>query len=499
MSAPLTSAEVIALTKDHNYGTWRKQKLWNPGHLVSADGCYFTDGNGKRFLDFASQLICMNLGHNNPAVIKAIQDQAATLAYAAPFYATTARAELSKLLLEVLPEGLTKFFFTTSGTDANEAAFKIARMYTGKTKIITRYRSYHGSTSTSIAATGDPRRWPIEPGGKGGGVIFSPEVNCYNCPIKHTYPGCGIACADYLEHMIANEGDVAAVIMEPVVGTNGVLVPPPEYFPKIRRICDDHGVLLIADEVMTGWGRTGKWFAVDHWGVKPDILTTAKGITSAYVPLGLCATTQKIADHFIDNYFAHGHTYEAHPITLGPAVATIHEMQRLDLVARSARVGHLPRRKTHRPQAQTPLHRRRPRPRPLLGGRTRQRPEEEEPLQLLAGQARRQAHGHRPGRRKDGSQRRRRHVMDEPLRLRAPTHRRQSPDRRSRRRIRRSPHPRRRPPQHRSPRPPNRPVETSLCDCATVRQALEVSRCAFRLWCTSCREDPLQVPSPLLA
>ena len=339
MSAPLTSAEVIALTKDHNYGTWRKQKLWNPGHLVSADGCYFTDGNGKRFLDFASQLICMNLGHNNPAVIKAIQDQAATLAYAAPFYATTARAELSKLLLDVLPEGLTKFFFTTSGTDANEAAFKIARMYTGKTKIITRYRSYHGSTSTSIAATGDPRRWPIEPGGKGGGVIFSPEVNCYNCPIKHTYPGCGIACADYLEHMIANEGDVAAVIMEPVVGTNGVLVPPPEYFPKIRRICDDHGVLLIADEVMTGWGRTGKWFAVDHWGVKPDILTTAKGITSAYVPLGLCATTQKIADHFIDNYFAHGHTYEAHPMTLGPAVATIHEMQRLNLVERSAEMG----------------------------------------------------------------------------------------------------------------------------------------------------------------
>ena len=339
MSAPLTSAEVIALTKDHNYGTWRKQKLWNPGHLVSADGCYFTDGNGKRFLDFASQLICMNLGHNNPAVIKAIQDQAATLAYAAPFYATTARAELSKLLLDVLPEGLTKFFFTTSGTDANEAAFKIARMYTGKTKIISRYRSYHGSTSTSVAATGDPRRWPIEPGGKGSGVIFSPEVNCYNCPIKHTYPGCGIACADYLEHMIANEGDVAAVIMEPVVGTNGVLVPPPEYFPKIRRICDDHGVLLIADEVMTGWGRTGKWFAVDHWGVKPDILTTAKGITSAYVPLGLCATTQKIADHFIDNYFAHGHTYEAHPITLGPAVATIHEMQRLNLVERSAEMG----------------------------------------------------------------------------------------------------------------------------------------------------------------
>jgi len=339
MSAPLTSSEVVDLTRQHNYGTWRKQKAWNPIHVASADGCYFTDGNGKRYLDFASQLICMNLGHNNAAVIQSIQDQAASLAYAAPFYATTARAELSKLLTEVLPEGLTKFFFTTSGTDANEAAFKIARMYTGKTKIIARYRSYHGSTGNSIAATGDPRRWPMEPGGKGHGVIFSPEVNCYKCPIKHTYPGCGIACADYLEHMIANEGDVAAVLVEPVVGTNGVLIPPPEYFPRLRRICDDHNVLLIDDEVMSGWGRTGKWFAIDHWGIKPDILTTAKGITSAYVPLGLCATTGKIASFFDDHYFAHGQTYEAHPITLGPAVATIHEMQRLNLIERSNEMG----------------------------------------------------------------------------------------------------------------------------------------------------------------
>ena len=339
MSNALTSPEVIALTKQHNYGTWRKQKGWNPTHLVSADRCYFTDGNGRRFLDFSSQLMCMNLGHNNPAVVKAIQDQAATLAYAAPFYATTARAELSKLLLEVLPEGLTKFFFATSGTEANEAAFKIARMYTGKTKIIARYRSYHGSTSGAIAATGDPRRWEMEPAGKGQGVIFSPEVNCYKCPIRHTYPGCGIACADYLEHMIVNESDVAAVLVEPVVGTNGVLIPPAEYFPKLRKICDDHGVLLIADEVMSGWGRTGKWFAVDNWGVRPDILTTAKGITSAYVPLGLCATSTRIAEYFDDHYFAHGHTYEAHPMTLGPAVATIHEMQRLGLVERANEMG----------------------------------------------------------------------------------------------------------------------------------------------------------------
>ena len=337
--ASMTTQEVVEWTKKLNYGTWRYQKSWNPMHIVDAEGCYFTDANGKRYLDFSAQLMCSNLGHKNAAVIQAIADQAKKLAYIMPSYATDTRVELSRLLLDVLPQGLTKFFFTTSGTEANEAAFKIARMYTGKTKIIARYRSYHGSTMASIAATGDPRRWAMEPGGKGQGFLFAPEVNCYKCPIRHTYPECNIACADYLEHMIENESDVAAVIVEPVVGTNGVLVPPKEYFPKLREICDRRGVLLIADEVMSGWGRTGEWFAVDNWNVKPDILVTAKGITSAYVPLGLCATTGKIAEYFEDHFFAHGHTYEAHPITLAPAVAAIHEMQRLDLVNRAKEVG----------------------------------------------------------------------------------------------------------------------------------------------------------------
>jgi taurine---2-oxoglutarate transaminase len=191
----------------------------------------------------------------------------------------------------------------------------------------------------SIAATGDPRRWPAEPSAKGQNVIFAPEVNCYMCPIGHTYPSCNVACVDYVEHMILNDSDVAAVLVEPVVGTNGVLIPPAEYFPRLRRICSDHGVLLIADEVMTGWGRTGKWFAMEHWDVTPDILVTAKGITSAYMPLGLCATTGKIASYFDDHFFAHGHTYEAHPMTLAPAIATIREMQRLNLVSRAAEVG----------------------------------------------------------------------------------------------------------------------------------------------------------------
>jgi len=332
----LSSEEISNLTRQTNYGTWRFQKTWKPLTITDADGCWITDGAGKRYLDFSSQLMCVNLGHKNPAVVEAIGRQARELAYVAPGYATDARAKLSAKLLEVLPAGLEKFFFATSGTEANEAAFKIARMFTGKNKIISRYRSYHGSTAGSIAATGDPRRWAMEPAGKIHNVVFAPETNCYKCPIRHTYPGCNVACVDYIEHMIDNESDVAAIILEPVVGTNGVLIPPAEYFPRLRQICDRHGVLMIDDEVMAGWGRTGKWFAVDHWGVKPDILVTAKGITSAYVPLGLCATTKKIADYFEDHYFSHGHTYEAHPITLGPAVTTIEEMQRLKLVDRAA-------------------------------------------------------------------------------------------------------------------------------------------------------------------
>jgi taurine--2-oxoglutarate transaminase len=358
MSIPTTetlfSAQIKELTTRYTYGTWRQQKGWAPIHVVDAEDCHFVDSDGKRYLDFSAQLMCVTLGHKNGAVVRAIQEQAEKLAYIGPGYATEVRAQLSQLLTEVLPQGLNKFFFTTSGTEANEAAFKIARMVTGKTKIISRYRSYHGSTMGSIAATGDPRRWAMEPTGKIPGVIFAPEVNCYKCPILHTYPACGIACVEYVEHMIENESDVAAVIVEPVVGTNGVLVPPKEYMPRLRQICDKHSVLLIADEVMTGWCRTGKWFAVDHWNVVPDILTTAKGITNAAIPLGLCATTGKVASYFDDHFFSHGHTYEAHPLTLAPAIAAIHEMQRLRLNERASEVGAYLGQKLH---ALKPRHR----------------------------------------------------------------------------------------------------------------------------------------------
>ena len=339
MTEQLSTSQIRELTSKYTYGTWRRQKGWSPLPIVDAEDCYFVDSDGKRYLDFSAQLMCVTLGHKNRAVVEAIAEQARKLAFIGPGFATEVRAELAKLLLEVLPPGLDKFFFATSGTEANEAAFKIARMFTGKTKIISRYRSYHGSTMGSVAATGDPRRWAMEPASKIPGVIFAPEVNCYKCPIGHTYPGCDIACVQYIEHMIANESDVAAVIVEPVVGTNGVLVPPKEYMPRLRKICDANGVLLIADEVMSGWCRTGKWFAMDHWNVIPDILTTAKGITNAAIPLGLCATSSKIASYFDEHFFSHGHTYEAHPLTLAPAIASINEMKRLNLAQRATEVG----------------------------------------------------------------------------------------------------------------------------------------------------------------
>lgn len=323
----------------HTYGTWRAQRGWKPLHVKGAKDCWFWDASGKRYLDLSAQLMCSNLGHQNEAVVEAICRQARDLAFISPGFACDVRAELATKLLEVVPAGLDKFFFSTSGTEANEAAIKIARMYTGKSKIIARYSSYHGSTAGALAATGDFRRWFGGIAGVIPGVLHAPETNCFRCPIGHTFPGCGLACADYIAHMIDNESDVAAVILEPIVGTNGILVPPADYLPKLFEIARKRGVLIIADEVMSGWGRVGEWFAVNHFGVTPDILCTAKGITSAMVPLGLVATSRPIADFFEDNFFAHGHTYEAHPLTLGPAIAAIGEYQRLNLIERARTQG----------------------------------------------------------------------------------------------------------------------------------------------------------------
>lgn len=331
--------DVSAIIAKHTYGTWRAQRGWKPLHVARAQDCWFWDASGKQYLDLSGQLMCSNLGHQNAAVVEAICKQARDLAFIGPGFACDVRAELALKLLGVMPAGLDKFFFATSGTEANETAFKMARMVTGRSKIIARYSSYHGSTAGSLAATGDFRRWFAGLQGIIPGVLHGPEANCYRCPLKHSYPGCGIACADYLAHMIDNDSDVAAVVVEPIVGTNGVLIPPAEYLPKLAALCKARGVLLIADEVMSGWGRVGEWFAVDHFGVVPDILVTAKGVTSAMAPLGVVATSRAVADHFEDNFFAHGHTYEAHPLTLAPAIAAIDEYRRLDLLNRAKQRG----------------------------------------------------------------------------------------------------------------------------------------------------------------
>ena len=321
--------------KETNYVTWRAQAGWDPLVIDRAEGSTFWDTSGKPYLDFASQLVVTNLGHGNRAVIDALVHQATQLPYAAPSFATRARGELSAALDGVLPERLRRYFFSTSGTEANEAALKIARLVTRRPKVIARPRGYHGATAGSISVTGDLRRGPIEGLGTVPGTVLAPDCYCYRCPFGLEYPSCNVACADYVDEQIQREGNVAAMIVEPIVGTNGVIVPVPEYLPKIREITRRHGVLLIADEVMTGWGRTGAWFAVKHWDVAPDILTTAKGITGGYVPLGLTATTPEIHDEFQDRYFPHGHTYEAHPLTLAPAVAAIAEYRRLGLIEKS--------------------------------------------------------------------------------------------------------------------------------------------------------------------
>ncbi len=335
----MDAEEVRRVVRETNYVTWRRQGGWEPLVVTRAEGSRFWDSSGKEYLDLSSQLIATNLGHGNARVAEAIASQARTLAYAAPSFATEARGELSRSLLEVLPNGLNRFFFSTSGTEANEAALKIARAVTHRSKVLSRHRSYHGATAASISVTGDLRRKAIEHLQKVPGTVFAPDCYCYRCPFGLTYPSCRVACADYVDLQLEREGDVAAMIVEPVVGTNGVIVPVPEYLPRLREITRKHDVLLIADEVMSGWGRVGEWFAVDHWNVVPDLLTTAKGITGAQIPLGLTATTKAVHDAFRDTYFPHGHTYEAHPLTLAPAVVAIDEYRRLGLIEKSRKDG----------------------------------------------------------------------------------------------------------------------------------------------------------------
>ncbi|MDX6503876.1 MAG: taurine---2-oxoglutarate transaminase, partial [Gaiellaceae bacterium] len=303
------------------------------------EGRYFWDYEGKRYLDFASQLVNVSIGHQHPRIVAAIKEQADRLCTIGPQMATESRSTLARLIAEVTPGDISMTFFTNGGAEANENAIKIARWYTGRHKVVARYRSYHGATAGAITLTGDPRRWPAEPGIPG--VVRMLDPYTYRCPAGHPDPCPVCTGAPHLEEILQYEGPhtVAAVILETVTGTNGIIAPPDGYLQSIREVCDRHGILLIADEVMAGFGRTGKWFAVDHWDVVPDIITMAKGINSGYVPLGALAVREPIADWLRGRYFAGGLTYSGHPLACAAGVASIEAFQEEGIVEHAAEMG----------------------------------------------------------------------------------------------------------------------------------------------------------------
>ena len=335
----LTSQEIVHLSKEYTFFSWSVQSQTSPIPVEKAEGIYFWDSDGKRYIDFSSQLMNTNIGHQHPAVVKAIQEQASKLCFVHPGNTTEARALLGQKLAEVSPGNLKKTFFSLGGAEANENAIKIARFYTGRNKILARYRSYHGATHGSIALTGDYRRLAVEPAMPGAVHFLDPY--CYRCPFGQKKETCKRECILHLEEVIRYEGPdkIAAVIMEGVVGSNGLIVPPDDYWPRVREICDKYGILLISDEVMSGWGRTGKWFAVDNWNVVPDIITTAKGITSGYVPLGAVIVSEPIAKFFDDKYLYAGLTYNGHALACAAANATIDVYKSDHLIENAASLG----------------------------------------------------------------------------------------------------------------------------------------------------------------
>jgi taurine--2-oxoglutarate transaminase len=344
MTAPtasdMTAAQMIELCNRHTFWTWSAQKEVDPLAVVRAEGTHFWDADGKRYIDMNSQAMCSNIGHGNRRVIDAIKAQAEELAYMGPGAATRIRAEIGPMLAAHTPGDLNKFLFTLSGAEANENAIKLARAFTGRHKIITRYRSYHGASAGAVTLSGDPRRWPSEPGIPG--VVRALDPYSYRCPFGHaSCTGCPMPCLSHIEELIRLEGPhtIAALLIEPISGANGLIIPPEGYLRGLRELCDRYDILLVCDEVMTGFGRTGAWFAVDHWDVVPDMITMAKGLTSAYLPLGCVAMSARIANHFDTRVFSGGLTYNSHPICLAAAAANLQVLEEDGLVANSQRLG----------------------------------------------------------------------------------------------------------------------------------------------------------------
>ncbi len=335
----LNAKQVGDFEKNYLLHTWSPQERFQPWVITGAEGCWFWDSGGKKYLDFASQLINVNVGHQHPKITKAIKDQAEKLCYIMPAAANEQRAKLGKVLSERTPENLTKCFLVTGGGVANDNALKIARMVTGRQKVISRFRSYHGATYGASSITGDPRRRGVEPGVPGSIRVWDPF--CYRCFFKMTYPECGTYCAEAIREVIKVEGptSIAAIMVEPVTGSNCRIIPPEGYMESLRQICDEYGILLIFDEVMTGFGRTGAWFAADQLGVSPDIMTLAKGINNGTLPLGAVMITDEIADHFSERFFYSGLTQFGNPVACAAAIATIKVMEEEKLVENSHDLG----------------------------------------------------------------------------------------------------------------------------------------------------------------
>lgn len=342
MTLELSRQEILDLSRQTTLYEWTAQKAMKPLVIDRAKGIYMWDADGKRYMDFNSQLMCTNIGHGDARVNEAIKAQLDRVAYVAPTVATTApRAELGHMLQEITPGNLSKAFFTNGGAEANENAIKIARSYTGRHKIMVRYRAYHGATAGAITLTGDPRRWAAEPGIPG--VVRIPDFYPYHAGRDVNDDAYADDVLRATEEIMQFEGPhtIAAVMIETVVGTNGILIPSARYLHGLRALCNKYGILLITDEVMSGFGRTGKWFAVDHWGVVPDILTMAKGLTSAYVPLGATMVSAPIAEYFEDVTLYAGLTYNAHSVGCAAAIACINVYKEDNLIEHAAHMGEI--------------------------------------------------------------------------------------------------------------------------------------------------------------
>jgi taurine---2-oxoglutarate transaminase len=311
------------LDRKHVFHSWSKQSTLIPKVINKAEGCYLYDESGKKIFDLSAQLLCVHAGHGQKEILDGIKAQMDKLTYVAPGFANDARSECAAAIARVTPGSLSKVLFTNGGADAIENAVKTAKLLTGRSKVITRYRSYHGATYGAMSLSGDPRhninQGPIP------GVVHVLDPHCYRCPFKLTLPECETHCADHVEEVIKYEGpeNIAAILMEPITGTNGIIIPPPDYGRKIREICDKYGIILIVDEVMTGFIRTGKWFGVEHWGVDPDIMVLAKGLTSGYLPLGAMVVSEEIAKELDQRVLPLGLTYSGHPMSCAAGVATI--------------------------------------------------------------------------------------------------------------------------------------------------------------------------------